>query len=156
MPQKRGALSEISTSRYLSQLPQTLLTSVCVLLGIYISKDKTSIQTLLTTWRTAQDLKRGIAGASGSGLTNPGKKGDHLSQDLKKDSYWCLRSSRVRGPRCDDLLMTLSPARGGYNEQPAEQPSPFRRPSHEAAGLFWASEADLSNCSVADRTPRPF
>lgn len=64
----------------------------------------------LTTWRTAHDLKRGIAGASGSGLTNPGKKGDHLSQDLKKDSYWCLRSSRVRGPKCDDMLMMLSPA----------------------------------------------
>lgn len=63
--------------------------------------------TTLTTWRTAHDLKRGIAGASGSGLINPGKKGDHPSQDLKRTATGVYGVQWVRDPKCDDVLMSL-------------------------------------------------
>lgn len=40
-------------------------------------------------------------------------------------------------------------------DQPVERPSAPRRSVHKAADWFWAREADLGNCSVADRKPKP-
>jgi hypothetical protein len=62
----------------------------------------------------------------------------------EKDSYWCLRSSWARDPKCDDMLMMLSSTQGIRNEQqPVERPSIPRRPVHKMAARFWASEADI-------------
>lgn len=108
-----SAFSETFTFRFLSQLPQTLRTRGLFSAWHLCFEGYTKYPTTtLTTWRTAHDLKRGIAGASGSGLTNPGKKGDHLSQDLKRTATGVYGVQWVWDPKCDDMLMMLLRARG--------------------------------------------
>lgn len=150
-----SAFSETFTFRFLSQLPQTLRTRGLFSAWHLCFEGYTKYPTTtLTTWRTAHDLKRGIAGASGSGLTNPGKKGDHLSQDLKRTATGVYGVQWVWDPKCDDMLMMLPPREEDKTTSLSNDPQLLGdRYTHKAAGWFWASEADLGNCSVADRKP---